>query len=321
MDQDDKPALTRIDLGTFQDQLFKLAENIAQKLLREAPQRLQNPPYAAEDLFVLLRQAIVTLKLIWYLHVDERRKDDVDWRKEYTFAVTPVVRTMIDDLYNVTRILEDPQKQAVIFRRYGFQQAYKALKRDEQRYADRKEWKGHLAKKRDQIDAMVKKSEIDITLHADWTTLGSYSKRPGPGGVRTSHQLFIETFTYGAWAEYSAISHGGFEGLLQVAPFFVQDVGSVQMRSVIDSRYLQVMTLHVMRAATVLLCLLTEIQVYFRFYDPQIDPMLAYIWESMSGSYETKELFDERYRKLMEDVGIHIPVIIGQTATKPPVED
>jgi len=217
MDDDKKPELTHIDVGTFQDQLFRLAENIAQKLLREAPQRLPNPPYVAEDLFVLLRQAITTLKLIWYLHDDERRKDDVRWRKEYTFAVTPVVRTMIDDLYNVTRILENPQEQAVIFRRRGFQQAYKALERDEQRYVDQKEWQGPLAEKRGKIDAMVKKSGIDITLRADWTTLGRYSKLPGPGGVRTPHQLFIETFTYGAWAEYSAISHGGFEGLLEVA--------------------------------------------------------------------------------------------------------
>jgi len=93
------------------------------------------------------------------------------------------------------------------------------------------------------------------------------------------------------------------------------------MRSVIDSRYLQEMTLHIMRAATVLLCLLTEIQVYFRFNDPQIDPMLAYIWECMSGSYETNELYDERYHKLMGDAGIHMPLIIGQTATKPFAED
>src|ERR1700722_12543665 len=102
---------------------------------------------------------------------------------------------------------------------------------------------------------MVKMCGIDITLKADWTTLGTYAKREGPGGVRTPHQLFIETFTYGVWAEYSAISHGGFEGLLEVAPFFVQDVGGVQMRTVIESRYIGEMTLHVMRAATVLLCL------------------------------------------------------------------
>jgi hypothetical protein len=312
MDEDEKPKLTRIDVSTFQVELGKLAENIAQKLLREAPARLQNPPYAAEDLFVLLRQAMATVNLLFYLHADERRKDDIHWRNEYTFAAAPVVRTMIDDLYNVTRILENPQEQSVIFRRYGYQKAYKALERDEQRYADRNEWKVPLAEKRRKLDTVVKGQGIDITLPADWTTLGSYSKRPGPGGVRTPHQLFIETFTYGTWAEYSAISHGSFEGLLEVGPFFIGDVGDVEMRSVIDSRYLQLMTVHVMRAETVLLCLLTEIQVYFRFDDPQIDPMLAYIWESMSGSYETKELYDERYRQLMQDVGMHIPMIIGQ---------
>jgi len=46
--------------------------------------------------------------------------------------------------------------------------------------------------------------------------------------------------------------------------------------------------------------------------------MLAYIWESMSGSYETKELYDERYQKLMDDAGFHMPMIIGQTVSTPP---
>jgi hypothetical protein len=184
---------------------------------------------------------------------------------------------------------------------------------------DRADQKLPLANKRKNLDEAVKWSSIDITLKADWTALGSYSK-PRARVVRTPHQVFIDTFTFGAWAEYSAISHGSFEGLLEVAPFFVSDIGSVKMRSVVDSRYLQQMTLHVMRAATLLLCLVTELQVYFRFDDHQIDPMLAYIWESMSGIYEAKELYDERYRKLMEDAGFHMPMIIGQAVTKSPAE-
>ncbi len=80
------------------------------------------------------------------------------------------------------------------------------------------------------------------------------------------------------------------------------------------------MTIHIMRACTILLCLLTEIQVHFRFNDPLIDPILVHIWQSMCGSYETKELYDERYRKLMEDAGIPIPIIIGEAKPSPHVD-
>ena len=87
-----------------------------------------------------------------------------------------------------------------------------------------------------------------------------------------------------------------------------------------DTAYPLAMTIHIMRACTILLCLLTEIQVHFRFNDPLIDPILVHIWQSMCGSYETKELYDERYRKLMEDAGIPIPIIIGEAKPSPHVD-
>jgi hypothetical protein len=37
----------------------------------------------------------------------------------------------------------------------------------------------------------------------------------------------------------------------------------------------------------------------------------------MSGIYETTELYQERYRKLMEDAAFPIPMIIEQTVTIP----
>jgi hypothetical protein len=40
--------------------------------------------------------------------------------------------------------------------------------------------------------------------------------------------------------------------------------------------------------------------------------------ESLSPIYEAKELYNERYRKLMEDAGIAIPMIFRQTTTPLP---
>ncbi len=281
-----------------------LAENLAQKVYRELPLRRLNPPYLAEDLFVLLRQACATTDLFFYMHADERRDSDVYWRKKYTFAMAPLVRTVIDNLYTVTRLLQYPGTQGEIFRAYGFKQAYKALERDEARYRDKSEWKNPLQERRASLESAEKRFAIDRQKANKWNTLGTYSKQPRPGGTRTDHQKFIETFTYGSWSEYSELSHGGFEGLLRVAPFFMSDTGGMEMPTALETHYPKVMTYHVMKVATLLLCILTELQVYFRFDDPQIDMMLGYLWESMSGAYETKELYDGRYRKLMADSGL-----------------
>jgi hypothetical protein len=62
-----------IDASTFQEPLVKLAEVLAQKVKREAPNLLRAPLYISIDLFVLMRQAMYTYNLLFYLNADERR--------------------------------------------------------------------------------------------------------------------------------------------------------------------------------------------------------------------------------------------------------
>ena len=104
---------------------------------------------------------MTTVDLLFYLHADEKREEDVHWRDRYTFAVLPVVRTVIDCLYTVTRILQNPSIEAVAFRTYGYQQADKALKRDVERYRDKPDWKNHLAKQRQNLDAQIEELNIE----------------------------------------------------------------------------------------------------------------------------------------------------------------
>jgi hypothetical protein len=62
--------------------------------------------FVSLDMFILIRQAIYTCNLLFYLHADERRENDCHWNHAYTFVTAPLVRTMIDVLYNVTFILQ-----------------------------------------------------------------------------------------------------------------------------------------------------------------------------------------------------------------------
>jgi hypothetical protein len=94
-----------IDASTFQKPLKQIAEVLAQKLKREAPKLLAAPGFVAVDLHVLMRQAMYTYDLLFYLNADERRETDPYWRNVYTIVALPLVRNMIDCLYNVTAIL------------------------------------------------------------------------------------------------------------------------------------------------------------------------------------------------------------------------
>jgi hypothetical protein len=68
-----------IDAGSFQRPLQELAETIAQKVGREAPKMLKAPPFVSLDMFVLIRQAIDTCNLLFYVNADERRDNDCYW--------------------------------------------------------------------------------------------------------------------------------------------------------------------------------------------------------------------------------------------------
>ena len=86
----DDEKLVHIDASTFQRPLETIAEVLAQKVKREAPKLLSAPPFVAEDLHVLVRQAIYTYNLLFYLNADERRENDHYWRKAYSIVTLPL---------------------------------------------------------------------------------------------------------------------------------------------------------------------------------------------------------------------------------------
>jgi hypothetical protein len=116
MELDDKP---RINAKTFQEPLAKLAEVMAQKVRREGAAHLNAPAFVAEDMFTMIRQALATYHLLFYLNADERREQDCYWNNNYGVVTAPLVRSMIDCLYNVTAILENPAEKGVGYRKSG----------------------------------------------------------------------------------------------------------------------------------------------------------------------------------------------------------
>lgn len=66
------------------------------------------------------------------------------------------------------------------------------------------------------------------------------------------------------------------------------------------------MSLHLSRAAAILLCIVTELQAYFRFEDDgaRIDERICEMWRVLMPAFDVGELYHERYQKLMADTGI-----------------
>jgi hypothetical protein len=269
----DNENLVRINFEWIQQPLRDLAETIGQKMYREAPRLLASPPYVGPNMFSMIRQAKYTCDLLFYLHADDHRQNDCYWKQEYTFVSAPLIRTLIDCLFNITLILENPKDHGPLYCMSGFKKELNDLDEDVNRYAGQPEWDRYILEKRRKIQLgfqVFSLDEAEVRATKSWPTLGKYLQTKGPGGALSPHQQFLKTFAYGMWREYSAISHGGFEGLLDAAGFYTRDALPHEQRDGMDAIHHRLMSFHMARAALILLCIVTEIQAHFRFTDANI---------------------------------------------------
>jgi hypothetical protein len=97
-------------------------------------------------------------------------------------------------------------------------------------------------------------------------------------------------------------------GLMPVAAFLVPKDLLPELRPLMEDKMELVIALHIARVAGLLLCTLTEVQAHFRFdrdHSARINQRLHQVWDALLPVPEIKELYDERYAKLMGDRGIN----------------
>lgn len=295
-----------VDASIFQKPLIELAETMAQKVYREGAKLLPAPGFVTVDLFVLTRQAMRTYDLIFYLNADDRKQSDVYWKPVYSIVVLPLIRNMIDCLYNITSILENPAGHGIQFRKSGFKRAYKAFDTDEKRFGGRPEWDEWLQKGRTELDFGIRSCGLTtasiLGSNKSWPTLGTYVNNQQSGGVLTPNQQFLEKFLLGDWRQYSAMAHGAFEGLLPVAMYYVTDTLPHDNRPLVEGdAHSRFTSSHIVRAALVLLCIVTEFQGYFKFDGARINERIHQVWNALVPTFDAKELYQDRYERFMKD--------------------
>jgi hypothetical protein len=308
---EDESKFIHVDASTFQMPLGRLAEVLAQKVYREAPKKLGGvPQYVSYDLFVMVRKAMRTYDLLFYLNADEVREGAHGWRKVYSVSAFPLIRNILDCLYNITAILQSPSTNGAWFRKSGFHKQLLAIDRDESRFGGKPEWGRYIQASREQFDVLIRASGFTVAeVNAQkepWPTMGRYLGRKQSGGTRTAHQEFLDTFTHGQWQEYSAMAHGAFEGLLPLAMYYVDDTLPHENRPQVDELFPRIMSMHLARSAALLLCIVTELQVYFNFDDngARINHRIHEMWNVLKVLPEIGGLFIDHYEPIMRAKGI-----------------
>ena len=269
-----------------------LAFTMTNLVEREGPGLLPNSAIPV-DTGVILRQLSHTYDLLRFINGDETRFNDSAYRASFSFVCLPLVRTMIDGFYNCTALLDDP-KRSRIFRISGLYRKRESLKSDEAKYGNDPAWQESL-----QVDRQVYEHTMRVEGFTDadlddkankWPLLGEYLNR----GPDTPHKEVIKRLTHGFWKEYSSISHASFDGLAYLFAFISMDRISYDQRPKILDAAERHIAMHIARAAGLLLCLLTELQHFYRFDAARVDERLSELWAALLPVVEVKEFYDFR---------------------------
>jgi hypothetical protein len=311
--------IVKVEAKTFQDKLGELAATMAQKVFREGRQHLAGPSYIGEDITTLIRYGASVYNLLNYLNADERRNGDCYWFVRYGVTGMSLVRALIDCLYNVTAILENPAEKAPQYRKSGLKKTIDDIDEDLSRYAGQVDQEEFLRERRTGAELLLRMSGFTMTevmqlkKHEMWPTFGTFINTLGPGGTRTEIQQFLKTFAHLEWRQYSALSHGAYEafigtlGSVPVGAYYLNDFLPHQQQDTLDETYNSFLSTHLSRSATVLLCLLTEIQAHCRFDGANINERICRLWAVLMPFTATKELYNARYSNLMKERGIEKP--------------
>jgi hypothetical protein len=204
-----------IDASTFQKPLAQLATTMIFKVEREAPKTSGIPAYILVDIAMLLRISNETLNLLCFVNSDESMAATSSSKPIYTVVVFPLVRNIIDHLYNITYILKDPAVRGRAFRLSGIMKEQKMISDEETRYAGQPDWDVWIKESRGKLDLsmrQLKATQVEVDATPEWLTLGKYVNLKGKGAVLNDHQVFLSKLLYGPWRQYSAQAHWGAGG-------------------------------------------------------------------------------------------------------------
>ena len=291
-----------IDASAFMDDLQGVAAALTNLVEREGEKIIPHS-FMHKDFGLILRHCRLICNLLTNLNAEERLEKDATTKQEYSFALLPLIRTLIDGFYNVTVMLQD-RTLARNFRASGYKQALLKSENDAKMYGTNRRFLDHHYKVVRGLSTEWKLlgfDESEIRSATKWTLLSSYLRNKP---VDTPHKILLQKLTLGYWYEYSSLSHGTFDGLRSIAPFINKDMVPQAWQEDMELGAYRIITMHMARAEGILLCLLTELQSAYRFEGFRVNERLLSVWRALIVLPEIRELFELRYKELMASRGI-----------------
>lgn len=282
----------RLDFGPVRDELDTLYRAVHNKLEREWPESLD--PTGA--LPVLLRAFVLTsaytYRSVCYLCADV--PPDPDRRPEYAVSVPPLARTLVDTLFNIVFLFQNPAEHIRWYWRSTWRECCEDVRRWKLSYGDDPHWTSWIAS----FEAMVDDYRKDWFVPPSegsgdieyWPHPGQMLKRSELSSERREYLAYLNDWFY---KDLSRSSHLSGPGLL-TRSFMLFEAPGQSSRDAELSRFKGEA---VFTVVTLFLCILSEIEGEVRF---SLVKRMEYLWGLLRpGSLPARELYERRYRELL----------------------
>lgn len=281
-------------ISRVQSKLDRLLLAASYKLEREPSASAPNVPQAARLVLMLnVKLARSTYRTICYLCADIRPKE-YDWEWDYVLCLPALNRAILDSVFTATFMLEDVEVRSRWFHEAGFREAKLELERYKARYGGLPEWDGWLLSYAQMLDTGIRQFGISpkaLQIKGDrWPNPGKMPSR----ATKQETKDFLQHLNDWFYKEMSSQAHLNFLGATKLGFLIASDIGGRERREQAESKGFPVFKGHqVVRAVTLLLCLISEIERHFGF---GLDHRVVELWQIViEASPEATEIFNKRY--------------------------
>jgi hypothetical protein len=294
-------------MSRVQEKLDRLALAMAYKLEREWPSHYRTLNFAQINLALSVRLCRHKYRAVCYLCAGDTQ-DDYRWRAEYTLVLPEIARTVLDCLCNVIFMLEDLPNRSDWYLKSGWHEARKEFLLFESEYKDDPEWDNWFRSFKKLLDDGVINFRISPEELSgeqkipDWPTPGRMADYKIDPLARPPARQFLKYLNDWFYKELSAISHTSFFGIIKTnGLIMMRELSSPQQDLIEQTLVPRHIYLYVSRVVILLLCLLSELQLHFKFDD--LGDRLVELWREIYAVVpEGKDLYLHRYHPAWGDL-------------------
>lgn len=279
-------------IGEPLDQILITLEN---KIERDWPHALSAYGGSREIVLFTFKVAKNTYSTMRWICADKPHYDD---RKlEYSVAVPPLARTIVDNIFTLIFLSEDVPKRSQWYYKSGWRELKEEFDRYQSKYSKDHNWTDWLKSFQKNLELSKKPWGIDETEEKDlkkikwWPTPPKMLKDYPFGNPET--KVFLQFLNDWFYKELSSASHLNLPGLMKAGLQLVQDQSDTDQRE----KLLGFKSNCVTTTVTLILALISEIEILARF---GLQDRITYIWGVLIQYWsDAKELYDIRYAELL----------------------